>query len=485
MAETKSLIPPAAAPHVLIFPIPAQGHINSMLKLAELLCLSGINVTFVNTQQNHSRLLSFADVQSRFGQFPGFCFETIPDGVSASISSPEDLLTDLFDRLKNVIKPGFRELLTSNRLNSDARGPVSCIIADGVLGFAIDVAEDLGIPCISFRTISACCVWIFFCTQKLVENGDIPFKDEDMDRLITSVPEMESFLRCRDLPSLYRTKDVSSPSLDFVNTETLYSGRAAAHLINTFDDIEAPILSQLRSYWPYLYTIGPLNALLDNLRSRTSSLPVSSNASLYAEDRSCMSWLDRQPEKSVVYVSFGSIAMVSREQWFEIWYGLVNSSYRFLWVRRPDSLITKDDEESHIQAELVDATKERGYTVDWAPQEEVLNHPAVGGFFTHSGWNSTLESMVAGVPMVCWPYLGDQQINSRYVSEVWKIGLDMKDNCNRVTVENLIRDMMNDKREELMQSTGKIAKMARKSVSPDGSSDRNYEALLEFIRKSC
>ncbi|MCL7038849.1 hypothetical protein MKW94_019623 [Papaver nudicaule] len=480
MAATKSVIP-----HVLIFPIPAQGHINSMLKLAELLCLSGINVTFVNTQQNHSRLLRNADVQSRFGQFPGFCFETISDGISASFSNPEDFITDLFDRLKNVIKPGFRELLTSNRLKSDARGPVSCIIADGVLGFPIDVAEELGIPCISFRTISACCVWIFFCSQRLVENGDIPFKDEDMDRLIKSVPEMESFLRCRDLPSFYRAKEVNTPNLDFVNTGTLYSVRAAAHLLNTFDDIEAPILSQLRSHCPNLYTIGPLNALLNNLRSSTTtSLPISSNASLYAEDRSCMTWLDRQPEKSVVYVSFGSIAMVSRQEWLEIWYGLVNSGYRFLWVKRPDSLISKDDEGSQIQAELVEATKERGYTVDWAPQEEVLNHPAIGGFFTHSGWNSTLESMVAGVPMVCWPHLADQQINSRYVSEVWKIGMDMKDHCNRVTVENLIRDMMSGKREELMQSTAKVAEMARKSVSRDGSSYRNYEALLEFIRKS-
>ncbi|KAI3955780.1 hypothetical protein MKW98_006140 [Papaver atlanticum] len=315
------------------------------------------------------------------------------------------------------------------------------------------------------------------------------FADEDMDRPIKSVPGMETFLRCRDLPSFYRAKEINHPIFEFVNTPTLYSIRATAHILNTFDDIEAPVLWHLRSYWPNLYTIGPLTALLNTLRSGstkfTSSLPVASNASLYAEDRSCMTWLDQQPEKSVVYVSFGSLAMVSREQWLEIWYGLVNSSHRFLWVRRQDSLLAMDGEESQIPADLVEATEQRGYTVDWAPQEEVLNHPAVGGFFTHSGWNSTLESMVAGVPMVCWPHLADQQINSRYVSEVWKIGMDIKDNCNRETVEKLIREMMGDKREELMKSTMKVAEMARKSVSRDGSSYRNFEALLEFIRKSC
>ncbi|KAI3934649.1 hypothetical protein MKX01_012189 [Papaver californicum] len=472
MAKTGSLI----SPHVIIFPFPIQGHINSMLKLAEVLCLSGINVTFVNTQRNHSRLRSFGDVQSRFGSFPGFCFETIPDGLSADqphsagFRNSQDLV-DMLHRLKNVNRPGFRELLTSNRLKSDARGPVSCIIADGILGFAIDVAEGLGIPSISFRTVSACCCWIYFCLPKIIENGDIPFKDEDMDRLIKNVPEMETFLRCRDLPSFCRAKELNHPSLDFAITETFYSTRATAHLLNTFD-IEAPITSRLRTYWPNLYTIGPLNALLNTLRSRTnssSSESVSSNASLYEEDRSCMTWLDKQPEKSVVYVSFGSIAMVSREQWLEIWYGLVNSGHRFLWVKRPDSLLS---EESHIQAEaeLIEATKERGYTVEWAPQEEVLNHPSVGGFFTHSGWNSTLESIVAGVPMVCWPHLADQQINN---------------NCNRLSVEKLIRDMMDVKREELMKSTAKVAEMAQQSISRDGSSYRNYEGLLEFIRKSC
>ncbi|XP_026398134.1 7-deoxyloganetic acid glucosyltransferase-like [Papaver somniferum] len=454
MAETRSVIPPAI-PHVLIFPFPAQGHINSMLKLAEILCLSGINVTFVNTQQNHKRQLIFGNLHSRFGKFLGFSFEAIQDGLS----------TD------------------------QHHSAVSCIISDGGLGFAIDVAEELGIPAISFRTISACCTWIYLCSPKLVENGDIPFKDEDMDQLIRSVPEMESFLRCRDLPSFYRAKEVNHPHLDFVNTATVTSIRATAHILNTFEDIEAPTLSQLRSYYPNLYTIGPLNALLNSLRSNStytsSSLPVSCNASLYEEDRSCMTWLDKQPEKSVVYVSFGSIAMVTREQWLEIWCGLVNSSYRFLWVRRPDSLPVDDNEESRIQAELVETTKEKGYMVEWAPQEEVLNHPAVGGFFTHSGWNSTLESMAAGLPMVCWPHVADQQINSRYVSEVWKIGMDMKDKCNRVTVEKLIREMMVDKRDELMKSTVKVAEMARKSVSRDGSSYRNYEALLEFLRKSC
>jgi UDP:flavonoid glycosyltransferase YjiC (YdhE family) len=76
--------------------------------------------------------------------------------------------------------------------------------------------------------------------------------------------------------------------------------------------------------------------------------------------------------------------------------------------------------------------------VGWAPQEEVLAHPAIGGFLTHSGWNSTIDSITAGIPVICWPYLVDQQVNSRFVSEVWKLGMDMKDDCERVIMEKMV-----------------------------------------------
>ncbi|KAM0008979.1 putative 7-deoxyloganetin glucosyltransferase [Helianthus debilis subsp. tardiflorus] len=98
------------------------------------------------------------------------------------------------------------------------------------------------------------------------------------------------------------------------------------------------------------------------------------------------------------------------EQLIEIWYGVVNSGKPFLWVRRPGS-ITSAYDESQVPTELLEHTKEIGCIVEWAPQEDVLAHPAIGGFLTHSGWNSTMESILEGVPMVCWPYFGDQQTN--------------------------------------------------------------------------
>lgn len=300
-----------------------------------------------------------------------------------------------------------------------------------------------------------------------------------MDRPITCVPGMESFLRCRDLPSHCRAKDLADWGLQLVITETQRSTRASGLILNTFEDLEGPILSQIRSHFPKLYTIGPLHAHLKS-RLADSSLSVSSN-SLWEVDKSCMTWLDYQQRKSVVYVSFGSLTVVARETILEFWYGLVNTGKPFLWVIRPDS-VTGIEGEDKIPTELEEATKERGCIVGWAPQEEVLEHPALGGFLTHSGWNSTLESIYAGIPMICWPYFMDQQINSRFVSEVWKIGFDIKDTCDRGIVEKMVKNLMEGKKEEMMTSSDKTAELARKCVIEGGSSFSNFDQLIKDIR---
>jgi len=165
----------------------------------------------------------------------------------------------------------------------------------------------------------------------------------------------------------------------------------------------------------------------------------------------------------------------------EFWYGLVNSKKRFLWVIRPD-MVVGEDHDYRVPAELEEGTKDRGFIVGWAPQEEVLAHKAIGGFLTHSGWNSTLESLVAGVPMICWPYFADQQINSRFVSEVWKVGLDMKDVCDRHVVENMVNDLMVHRREEFLKSAKAMAMLAHKSVSSGGSSYSSLQDLIQYIK---
>ncbi|XP_057804597.1 7-deoxyloganetic acid glucosyltransferase-like [Salvia miltiorrhiza] len=276
---------------------------------------------------------------------------------------------------------------------------------------------------------------------------------------------MEGVLRRRDLPSCCRS-GLSSRTMQAIMHETLQTPRAKGLILNTFDHLEASTLHQIRTRIPNLYAVGPLHA---HLRSRLNSSNTSS-CSLWEEDKSCLTWLDQQPQESVVYVSFGSIVQLTREAQIEFWHGLVNSGKRFLWVMRPGS--------GGIPTEI-----SRGIVVGWAPQEEVLAHPAVGGFLTHCGWNSTLESLVAGVPMICWPHFGDQHVNSRFVGDVWKIGRDMKDCCDRVTVEKMVRDVMEERSHEFLQRARDVAKSARQSVEEGGTSYADFDRLIEDIRR--
>ncbi|RVW41373.1 7-deoxyloganetic acid glucosyltransferase [Vitis vinifera] len=354
----------SVSPHVLVFPFPIQGHVNSMLKLAELLSLAGLRITFLNSDYTHSRLLRYTNILDRFTRYAGFRFQTISDGLPLDHPRTGVQLKDMFDGMKATTKPLFREMIMSCCRSSD---PVTCIIADGIMGFAIDVGNEVGVPTISFRTSSPCAFWAYFSLPQLIEAGEVPFKglcmntvDDDMDQLVTSVPGMEGFLRRRDLPSFCRTKDANDPNLQLVMIETRQTPRADALILNTFEDLDGATLSQIRSH----------------------SLKICHLRQL------------RKPHSH------------HKEELMEFWHGLVNSGSRFLWVIRPDSLTEKDGE-FQPPAQLWEVTKERGQIVGWVPQEEVLAHPAVGGFLTHSGWNSTIESIFAGVPMICWPYFAE------------------------------------------------------------------------------
>ncbi|XP_047956299.1 7-deoxyloganetic acid glucosyltransferase-like [Salvia hispanica] len=484
------------SPHILIIPIPLQGHVNSMLNLAEILCLSGLRVTILLSDYTHDRLLRHASLDSRFSSYTGFRVATISDGLPDDHPRSGSRVVDIVQSLQEVGGLQFRRLMVSTDGMSDggARPRVSCLIMDGMLSFPIPVAQEMGIPFMHFPTISACGLWPYFCVEEVIDAGELLLRDKnedkltfwkrkEMDLMVTNVPGMEKVLRRRDLPSFFRVEDVNNAGLQSIIAQIKRTRQAIGLILNTFEDLEGPILDQIDKHNANqnLYSIGPLHLHLKELLKAKGKESSHHSSSLWKENDDCIAWLDSQLPNSVIYVSFGSVATLTRDELLEFWYGLVNSGKKFLWVVRADS-IAGDGIGNEIPVELEEGTKLRGLMVEWVPQELVLSHKSVGAFFTHSGWNSTLESIVIGVPMLCWPYFADQMVNSRFVSEVWKIGLDVKDTCDRLLIERMVREVMEVKRDELLEKARGMANMANKAICEGGSSHLNLNRLIQFLK---
>ncbi|KAH9672648.1 glycosyltransferase [Citrus sinensis] len=294
-------------------------------------------------------------------------FKSIPSGLPANVIRSGLTAKDVFDAMKAVSKPAFRDLLIS--------------------------------------------------------------LDENMDKPIAGIPGFENFLRNRDLPGTCRVKTSDNDYLlQFFIEETFAMTRASALVLNTFE-IEAPIVSLLGFHFTKIYAIGPLHKLQKSRMKDINSPSVSSSGILQKEDTSCMTWLNSQPPKSVLYVSFGSLVGLTREQMSELWHGLVNNGQSFLLVVRPDL---------------------------------ILGEPGAGE--TPLAQNEGTEE------------------RNRCVSEVSKIGFDMKDTCDGSIIEKLVRDLMENMREEIMGSTDRVAMMARDAVNEGGSSSRNLDRLIENVR---
>ncbi|XP_042485551.1 7-deoxyloganetin glucosyltransferase-like [Macadamia integrifolia] len=466
-------------PHAVCIPFPAQGHINPMLKVAKLLHHRGFHITFVNTEYNHKRLLKSRGPDSLKG-LPDFQFETIPDGLPPpDIDATQDI-SALCQSTRTTSLVPFRNLLS--KLNTTSHiPPVTCIVSDGVMSFTLKAAEEIGVPEVLFWTTSACGFLGYMHYPHLMERGLTPLKDTSylsngyLDTPLDWIPGMNG-IRLKDIPTFVRTTNPDDFMLDFLKGEVGRAYKASAIILNTFELLEKDVVDALSTMLPRVYTIGPLSLMLDQIKDY-SLKSIGSN--LWKEESGCLEWLDSKELSSVVYVNFGSITVMTPQQLVEFAWGLANSNHTFLWIIRPDLVAGNS---AVLPSEFVSQTKERGMLSSWCPQEKVLSHPAIGGFLTHSGWNSTLESICGGVPMACWPFFAEQQTNCRYSCTHWGIGAEIDNNVRRNDVERLVRELMEgDKGKEMKTNAMVWKKKAEAATSPVGSSLLNFDNMVSEI----
>jgi hypothetical protein len=289
---------------------------------------------------------------------------------------------------------------------------------------------------------------------------------------------MISDIRLRDLPTFIRTTDADDTMLTInIKRCELDAPAADGILLNTFDDLERVALDAIRGRLPNTFTIGPLGPEV----TPPSYLP-SLTSSLWKEDDRCVAWLDAQPAVgSVVYVNFGSITVVTREQMVEFARGLAAAGSPFLWVVRPD-MVRDGVDMLPVPEGFAEEVAGRGLMVGWCDQEAVLGHRATGGFLSHCGWNSTVESLRAGVPMLCWPFFAEQQTNTRYGCMEWGVAMEIGHDVRREAVEVKIREAMcGEKGKEMRRRAVEWKETGARATKPGGRSYANLEKLIADV----
>ncbi|KAK7386397.1 hypothetical protein VNO78_26606 [Psophocarpus tetragonolobus] len=204
---------------------------------------------------------------------------------------------------------------------------------------------------------------------------------------------------------------------------------------------------------------------------------------MWKVEDSCMEWLDKSPPSSVIYVSFGSLVVLSQEQVDNLDTALMNSNKAFLWVIKPSDGVSKDGVELPI--EFVGETKERGLVVKWCTQEKVLMHPSVACFISPCGWNSTLETLVTGVPVIAWPFWTDQPTNAMLIENVFRNGVRVniaKDGtASAEEIERCIRDVMDGPRAEGLKKKAMEMKESAQKALKGGTSNKNIDQFISYL----
>ncbi|KAL8521684.1 hypothetical protein ACS0TY_011988 [Phlomoides rotata] len=444
--------------HCLILPYPIQGHINPMIQFSKRLASKGIKITIAATKY----LLKTTH------DFPtgSVSVEAISDGFDEQTPTDKDLQPYL-ERFRQVGTETLSDLLLKLK-NSGC--PVDCVIYDPFLPWGLDVAKRLGILAAPFFTQSNSVNIIYYSIHKGLLK--VPVLEKEI--LVGGLPALE----ISDVPSFVRDQESHPGAFELTVNQFQNVEEADFVFVNSFYELEEEVIDYMAKSTK-VKAIGPTipSMYLDKRLAGDRDYGISLFKPVVGAS---MEWLDKQRPESVLYVSFGSLAILSEKQMEELAWGLKLSNKHFLWVVRKTEL-------SKLPKDFANEVSEKGLIVTWCSQLDILSHKAICCFVTHSGWNSTLEALSLGVPMVAMPQWTDQTTNAKFVMDVWKTGVRAKVNddglVSRETIASCIRNVVEgEKGEEIKKNVTKWKELARESMAEGGSSDLN---IKEFISDLC
>ncbi|KAL8544133.1 hypothetical protein ACS0TY_004601 [Phlomoides rotata] len=444
---------------IVLYPSPGMGHLISMVELGKFILLHhpSFSIAILTAPPSFNTGSTADYIRHISATVPSITFHHLPL-ISVDLHTFPSMEAVIFEVLRRS-NPHVRRALEAITRSA----PVSAFIIDFFCTTALPIAAEFHIPTYYFVTSGASILAFFL---------HFPF----LDKITTeSFKDMNTLLNVPGIPP-FPASDIMRPILD---RKTVDYGdfldfssnllKSAGILVNTFDGLEIKPLKAIREgkcnpdgHTPPVYCVGPLLAAEDRHGGAAAA-------------HGCIKWLDEQPSKSVIYLCFGSLGLHSAAQLKEIAQGLERSGHRFLWVVRSPPSEDKSkrflrppepDLDALLPAGFLDRTTDSGLVVkSWAPQVAVLSHESVGGFVTHCGWNSVLESVCAGVPMVAWPLYAEQHMN------------------RDVMVEERVRELMDresEKGKEIREVVEERSLEARAAMAEGGSSVAALGKLVDL-----
>ncbi|KAH0751035.1 hypothetical protein KY290_030267 [Solanum tuberosum] len=475
----------------VLIPLLAVSHIIPMIDIAKLLAQRGVIVTLVMTPLNAIRFTAVIDRAIDSGllirvlhlRFPAK-EAGLPEGCESV-----DLLPGL-DHRRNFFTAIDMLQDQAEKLLQEMKPKPSCIISDMHIAWTAETADKFQIPRIIFDGMS--------CFNQLCMHNLYIMKDQNR------IPELGHFV-IPDLPDRIEVTKVQLPGAfnpssvhvqDFRDKIRAAEISAYGVIINTFAELEESYVDEFRKFKDgRVWCIGPLSLCNNESLDKAQR----GNKTSFDKEERLKKWLDSWQPESVVYVCLGSLSHTTVVQFVELALGLEASGYPFILV------VKSGERQAPIEDWISEngfeeRTKERGLLIrGWAPQVVILSHPAIGGFLTHCGWNSSLEGISAGVPMITWPLFAEQFLNERFLVHVLKTGVSVGSQevvhlgeeekyevqVTKEEVTKAIKEVMDKEKEGNNRRirAKEVGEMAKKTIEGGGSSHLSLTLLIKEVQE--
>nr|AYR16627.1 UDP-glucosyltransferase UGT87N1 [Polygala tenuifolia] len=444
--------------HLVAVPLPLRSLINPMMNFCKLL----------SSREPYSLLITVVLTEEWFGYIgsepkpDNIKFATIPNVVE--FKDTRDPFS-FIHAITTEMEAPFEELL-------DALQPqVSAIVADVELGWPIDLGNRRNIPVAVSNTTSASFFSMMYQYALFTKNRLIPFdflnNSDDQTDMIPGVSSIQ-------LADVQAVIDGTDKQFMQIFLKSFSKVSEAQYLIFTsVHELEVEAFNSLKASFPF--PVLPIGPAIPYMELEENACGTPRNTVYYTEHKK---WLDCQPFGSVLYIAFGSASSISSSQMEEIVEALNCNGFWYFWVAREEAPILREK------------CSERGLIVSWCDQLKVLSHSSICGFWSHCGWNSTLEAVFAGVPMLTFPLFLDQVPNSRKIVDEWKTGWRVKkqelakDLVGRDQISELVKRFMDAESlevQDMRKKAKKLKNICQQAIKKGGSSDINLDAFIKSI----